>query len=214
MVAIVMGAEEDFNSVLYGANKHPGTVEYLRNQVYSMAQNFGGMMNDAVSSFVGRAQAAFEAVNGEAAMRRARAAIGRASAAFQRDVIRGLNTLQELQQAPFVMQRFIMAEPMVRNLYHKQRCDGYSDTYVDMFPQDVGKNHYDYRLVMDGQVTIFENEDGEDDWMVTHYPDDYLGTDQKMPSIDQVHVRDAWRLARNTIRRGKDDPVSAHGGVL
>lgn len=215
MATIVVGGDNsDFNAVLYGAQKHPGTVEFLRNQVYGVASQFGDMMSQAASTFLAKTQYAFESVNGLDALRRAKAAIGLSSSVFQEDLIRPLMSIQEIQHAPLVMERFIMAQPDLRALFNRQLCDGFADTYIDMHPGTVGENHYDYRLVMDGQVVLTEDEDGEPDWYAVNYLDEYQGTDTGLDHSDQVAIRTTWSLIKQAIKARKEDPSSREGGML
>lgn len=74
---------------------------------------------------------------------------------FDHDDIRRLADLGSVQQAKSHMQRWIMACPEVRELYHEQKLDGYSDTYVDQEPTVIGGwAQYDYRRLMDGVVCV------------------------------------------------------------
>jgi hypothetical protein len=151
-----------------------------------------------------------EYFNGSEAMRLAQAAINRAGSVFQADTIRDLYQIGELQNAPLVMQRFIMANPVVRDLYHQQRCDGYSDTYLDMEPGAVGLAHYDYRRVITGMVM----EDEEHGWKIVHCLDELKEGDRPLQIEEKDIVLSVWDVVEARIREGKDDPTSPTGGSL
>lgn len=144
-VQVSYGDSNEFNALAFG-QKHPGTLAFLENQV----SNFSQTLTDAGRNFFSNARDVFDRFNGEAAMRLARAAVRKASSLFQRDEIRSIWDMGQMQQAPLTMQRWIMANPVVRQMFQDQRCDGYADTYVDMFPGTIGESHYDYRRAMNG----------------------------------------------------------------
>jgi hypothetical protein len=52
------------------------------------------------------------------------------------------------------MQKWIMAEPVVREMWKDSLLTGYGDSYVDKHPNVVGRDHPDYRRVMDGMSYI------------------------------------------------------------
>lgn len=55
-----------------------------------------------------------------------------------------------LRQANLATQRVIMAHPEMRQLYHNQRIDGFSDTYQMFDPQVPVEMSYDYGRMYDG----------------------------------------------------------------
>jgi hypothetical protein len=114
-----------------------------------------------------------------------------------------------MQQAPVVMQRWIMAEPTVRTLYHKQECDGFSDTYKDMSPGIVGEQHYDYRRVMDGVI----QEDG-DSWCAKFYMDDLVEGDTPLIFRDKMDILSTWERVTMYIAAGDEDPTSTTADKL
>lgn len=73
------------------------------------------------------------------------------------DEIQYISKIAEFQHAP-TMQRWIMAEPTVRQMYFDQKLDGYSDTYSTT-DKTVGMMHLDYQKVIDGVYREDENGD-------------------------------------------------------
>ncbi|WP_144106653.1 hypothetical protein [Paraburkholderia sp. BCC1886] len=200
MVMFVQGDSATFNSLVYGAQKHPGTMAFLENQV----QQFTGALTEFGQQFVQSAAGLFNTFNGSEAMRIARAAHRKLDSLFMSDTIQSIWDIGRMQHAPLAMQRWIMAEPTTRRLYHQQRIDGFSETYVDMEPGRVGEDHYDYRLLMNG--VLQDTEDGG--WMVRHYLDDLHAGDVE-PAFDQkVDIFDTFANLRAYIEAGKEDPTS------
>lgn len=207
MIQVTVGGSDEFNALMYG-QKHPGTLQFLQNQV----TNISSTLNDAGRSFFAGARDVYERFNGENAMRLARAAMRKAGSAFQRDEIRPLFTIGEMQQAPLSMQRFIMAEPTIRNMFHQQRCDGYSDTYIDLHPTAVGVDHYDYRRAMNHMVV--DSEDEEHEYVCRIFFDDLVDGDRELALDEKVDVLSTWDLMKAFMEKGGEDPTSAFASNL
>lgn len=125
-----------------------------------------------------------------------------------------VNTAQDVRSANRVSQRYFMANPVLRSLYHRQLCDGYSDTYVDVHPKDIGEDHYDYRRVMNGVVQEEGSvEDGTYRWYVRMYPDDLAEGDRELDPEERHMVLRGWDLIEAMIQ-AKQDPTDIFGGSL
>ncbi len=209
MVTLNVGFGDDFdyNAVVYGEN-HPNVLNYLENKI-SRFDSFSQTLTDAGRSFMSNVKDLYENVNGSEAMRVARAAIRKAGSMFQRDEIKSIWELTALQTAPPTMQRWIMANPVVREMYHQQRCDGYSDTYVDMHPGVIGKDHYDYRRAMHGMMV-----DEDDGWKVTFYLDDLVDGDRELVLSEKTDILNTWDIVSAIMKAGKEDPTSVYGSKL
>jgi hypothetical protein len=206
MVMIVQGDTNMFNSLVYGAQKHPGTLAFLENQV----SQFGGALTEFGQAFFNSAKTLYDNFNSSEAMRIARAATRKFDSLFASDTIQTIWDLGRLQHAPLTMQRWIMAEPTTRTLFHQQRCDGYSGSYVDMEPGRVGEDHYDYRRVYSDVVQ--DTEDGG--WVVNHYLDEILEGDAE-PEFDQkVDIIDTHAFAKAHAEAGREDHTSKWNEML
>jgi hypothetical protein len=199
------GASDAFDALVYGQT-HPSTVQFLQNQVSSVVDT----LTDAGRSFMGKAAEVFDRYNSSEAMRFAREVMASVKGAFQTPRIVSLWDLAEMQDASVMMQRWIMANPNVRAMYHNQRCDGYSDTYVDFSPGEVGVDHYDYRRVMDGMVVF-----GEDfDWKATIFLDELYEGDRDLIHDEKIDIINTWSAMDVIMALGRDDPTSSVGGSL
>lgn len=135
---------------------------------------------------------------------------------FHPNEILPLTTIAELQSAQPAMQRWIMAMPMYRELYHKQLCDGYSDSYVDTAPGVVGEDHYDYRRVTEGIVQMYNAEDDQgkyETWKVSTHFEDLQKPEDKLGFDNQCMILDAWDLAEKAILE-KIDPCDIFNGRI
>ena len=200
MIIVQGGGPQDMSLFAFG-QMTPATTQMLQAQNF----NLGQTLTDAGRAFMERSQQIFERFNGDEAIRRAKAAIRTIQHAFQPDIIRPLRDIGALQQAPYAMQRWIMASPDVREWYHQQRCDGYSNAYVDMEPGSVGEQHRDYRMVMNG----IAQEHPEADWVIYNYFE-HEDDDVKLTLGEQVDILSAWDLVRSMLKLGKEDPTSPY----
>lgn len=199
------GAADAFDALVY-PQQHPDTVRFLESQVSSIANT----LTDAGYAFMQRSREAFDKYNGSAAMRFAREVMQSVKNIFETPCIKPLWVLKEMQGASLLMQRWVMSNPVVRELYHAQRCDGYSETYVDMAPGLSGDDHYDYRRVMDGAVVFDENGD----WSSTQYLDELIEGDRDLLHEEKVDILNTWNAMNLLIALGADDPTSSSGGYL
>ncbi len=205
MVQVVVGGTTEFNALVYG-QKNPGTISYLEQQSFTVSPH----LTAAGQAFFANQADLYEQYNGAEALRLAAAAVRKVASIFQPNSIRPLYTLGELQNAPLALQRWIMAEPTVRELYHQQRCDGYSESYVDMHPGFVGREHYDWRMVQHG---LIQTED-EEEPMARFFFDDLVEGDRELTLDEKTDIVTTWDIVKNMVKTNQEDPTSAFGGQL
>lgn len=203
MAQVIQGDQTFFKSAAYGTQDWK-TLEFLSSQY----NNLSAMATQTSSDFFTHAKTLYDKISGSTAMRMARQAAAIVRSAWDVDEIRSLISITEMQLALPTMQRWVMANPEVRNMYHKQQLDGYSESYIDLHPNDVGEYHYDYRRVMNGIAV----EVG-DKILCTTYPDDLL--DEKELSIEeQVDIINTWDKMNVYLKYGLEDPTSKWGAEL
>ena len=205
MAKFYEGDRDIYNAQVY-APPHPGTIRFLQNAV----ENTSERLTNAGQEFMSLAKNAYDKFHGSDVMRKTRAAMNQISGAWQRNTISPLVTVEELQIAPPVMHRWLMAEPNIRSLYHKQMCDGYGDMYIDAEPGAIGESHQDYRSVMDG--IIVETDDGG--WTSTQYFDDIHEDDKVLASDEQFDILRSWAALATAVMSGGSDPTSRWNAEL
>lgn len=193
-----------FDALIY-PNQHVNNFGYLSNQFNVFAEKLGELGKE----FIEKGKQAFDNFNKSQIAVQARALAKKATGIFKPDVVLSFNALEDFAAAQNTMQRYVMACPEIRELYHKQRCDGYSDTYVDMDKGKVGEAHYDYRRVMNGIVQF----DSDDNWKSVEYLEDLREGDRDLDIGEQVDILNTWDIARIFINAGKD-PTNISGGDL
>lgn len=206
MINLIYGDGDAFDAVVYG-EQNPANLSYFQNQIKSISNT----LTSVGQNFFSNANALYEKFNGSEAMRLVKAANRAVKSLFKPNKIYSIFELEEMQQTSSVMQRWIMANPVVREMYHKQSCDGFSDTYVDMHPGQIGENHYDYRRVMDGVIC---DDQINDEWYVKFYIDELETGDKHLNHDDKVDILTTWSIAEMFIKAGGDDPTSPYNSSL
>lgn len=202
-VFISGGGTNAVHQLSYG-NVSQATVNFLQGQLASMQSTpyFQGFYNVA--------QQQFENINGEAARRIADTVIRNSESLFQNNVIRSLSTMEQLQVAPLVMQRWLMTSELLRNQAALGRIDGYKETYVNKDPGMNGIFQRDWRLLNQGVVR--EVEDG--DWMVKQCFEEWKDTETPLTVSQRVDVFDSISFAEAYVKAREEDPTSPYGDFM
>jgi anaerobic ribonucleoside-triphosphate reductase len=205
---LVSGHPDMFNHIAFGMPN-----QRMANFLESQFTNLGPVLNEAGQAFIDKSKQVFERFQGSEAMRLAKAAMRTVQHMFDPDTVRYLDNVSALQQARPAMQRWIMASPEVREWYHKQRCDGYSITYLDEHPGDVGVNHTDWRIVNSGVIKeLPDDHESGADWMFTNYYFDDVDT--KLTLGEKVDIMSTWDVIKTMLKPGGEDPTSPYADRL
>ena len=202
---LAYGGGDEWNALVYG-QAHPNTTSFLQNQI----NNVSNFVVGAGTEFINRSRAAFDHYNSSAAMQFARNAMKSVRGIFETDSISRITDLNGFTKANTLMQRWIMANPNVRDRYFNQMLDGYSDSYTNVHGMSKGEDHYDYRRVMDGMFVF----DDEGNWKSTQYIEPLLEGDRDLLFDEQRDIIESWPAMDHLIALGVDDPTSRSGGKL
>lgn len=112
------------------------------------------------------------------------------------DFIAPLYMPDQFRMANLTMQRWIMAEPTVRQSFVDGHICGYEHTYLDYEPGMVGKDHSDWRHVMNGVI--------HDD-QVCVYVDNYSGDKPKLSMGEVTDILSSWANAKLLMDLGVND---------
>lgn len=169
---------------------------YLQQQMDIMQNtygNYGGeLMNNSLYNSL---QQSYDVITNSLRTHSINQELSMANMKIVDDYFDRLTTFEEIQQANGTMQRFIMAQPDLRQAWLNKECDGYSDSYIDIDPGSVGDDHYDYRRVMDGVTQIDEN--GDSYFMI--YDEDLYEGDTDLDFEAQCKILDTWSAIKNIM---------------
>lgn len=215
MVAVVVGGDAEF-SALCLPEQHVNTTRFLEQQFQNMNQMVGGV-SDYAKEFYQKAQNLYQQFNGSEAIRHARAVVRLAGGVFQRDQIIPMSRMEQFQCAGLRQQRYLMAEPSLRELYHAQGCDGWSNTYTDVDPGQIGQNHYDWRRVYSGLAqTVEETVDDTttSNWYSTTYFENLREGDRDLTAPEQASMFSCHQVLKLLVEAGGEDPSSIFATLL
>lgn len=197
---------QGMNNLIYPDQSY-NAQNYLYRQLGSLSEN----ITEQGRMFLERARETADNLYNSELAQRARNAVRMATGyTMDPNAILYYNDLEQMRAATPVMQDYLMANPVVRDMYQNQRCDGWSETYVDSFKGDIGENHYPYRRVMDGIVDI-DSEDGT--WKAVNYYDELMEQERDLDFFEKVRILDTWEVM-NLFVDQKKDPTDPLGGEL
>lgn len=200
MIALpaMAGGADAFDGLLYPPQHH-NTNRFLQTELQKLQQlaTNGGEILQGIYQTAMQKWNDFQ--NGASA--RIAQAARRAVASMIGDVftIYPMASLEIIQQASPVMQRWIMTMPDIRTLHHRNACSAYDGNYVDHHPGVIGMDHYDYRRVMDGVVVQTDTHA----YSTTISEELYEG-DSALSFRQQIDILDTWEAMKQYIELGYD----------
>ena len=198
---IEAGSPQLFNAVIF-----PEAAIETQQWIYDQFNRDTGMLTDMGRQFMQRATDVYKQLNDPSITKMARRVVRGMNGLLSPNTIVDIRTIEDCQNAKPIMQRYLMANPSIRKLYHNQQCDGYSDSYVDLEPGKIGEDHYDYRRVMHGVVTYGTDADGNTDpnWVAKMYAEDLEPGDRALDMEEQFAVLVAWDVLEMAIALKRD----------
>lgn len=199
-----------FDALVYG-RPHAGTLDFLQRQFETPTNR----LTQYGQQFMQGAHEMFERISSSRAIEAMRQAARSINSVWDLDEIRPLTLLSEFQYAPPSLQRFIMAEPTVRQMYLDQTIEGYTDSYVDMQPNATGDHHYDYQRAMNGLVVENESDAPDDsEWSATTYFGEIHEDDNELSLSEQVDIQYNWQWLRRHLAARGEDPTSRYSARM
>ena len=206
-----------FDALVFGAPMQ-NNLDYFNQQYQNFIQNANQFVGDLGAKFVQAASNIYNNYVSPTAIQRIKSILRQTDIHDEHSkAIVPLMNLEDIQRASLTMQRWVMANPVVRERYHNQQLDGYSDTYLDMDPGSIGMTHYDYRMVTEGTVEIITNEHDEPEGTLykQYFMDSELRDGDSLLDLgEKVDIKDTWSIVEAYLRKGDEDPTSSIGGYL
>lgn len=187
--------------------------DYVRDRYEKTAAYLEKASTTAGRAFLNKSREIFESINSSEALRRARASVRSLMSTRNPNALFAVKGIDDLRSAGYRMQRFLMADTVVRKKYLRQQVDGYSDTYVNIHGNDIGNDHYDYRRVIDGVFREEKDADGEDVIVIENFCEKLVQGDRDLDFIEQSDILDNWSTQRLLLMAGFDT-TSRLGGRL
>ena len=164
---------------------------YIKEQFENKIGRFG-------EEFKRRARAVCEKVTNSKLYSKSLASMRKLKTRGMLDTIRQLTNISELQNATPIMQRIVMANPVVKERRRKRLCEGYALTYVDPNPNAFQSTDRTYRQIMNG---VSVNGKATTFHLTQEDKDEFTGQ-------DRADSRITWAAVENEMRAMQEDPVS------
>lgn len=207
MAVVLNGTNAMFDAMVFGAGNRSG-MEYVAQLNEAFVNNVAAPVLDMYHNMMNHSM--FQTYRDDA-LRQLKSLGQNIASAFQTNGVNELYDVGQMQHASAVMQRWIMACPEVRDMYHNNQLDGYSDSYEDRAPGISGTQHYEYRCVTNG---ITMQHPGEDDYVRYNWNEVPLHHDDELTFDEQISVMYTWNRVQAAIANRKQDPTSKWGGEL
>lgn len=215
MVQYVAGGVDVINNFFY-AQPTEKDIQVFQQNHQSYLSRLGSNISETATNFYNAVVDKIATINYDSIKDFTRAVERKIFGFWENDeVIIPLNTLADLQFPPRNMIRWLMANPSTRTLYHKNLCAGYDDKYVDLSPGEIGDNHRDYQIVMQG--IEYEDEDSDDVCYATYddnVPFDDGDSVDMLSHSEQLDIISSWNLTNYYLEKMEDDPTSQYSGML
>lgn len=207
MAVVLSGTNAMFDAMVFGTGNRSG-MEYVTQLNEAFVNNVAAPVLDMYHGILNHSM--FQTYRDDA-LRQLKSLGQNIASAFQTNGVNELYDIGQMQHATAVMQRWIMANPEIRQMYHQNRIDGYSDSYEDRAPGVYGIDHYEYRRVTNG---ITMEHPGSDEYVRYNWTEVELNPDDELTFDEQMSVMYTWSRAQAIIANRKEDPTSKWGGDL
>lgn len=191
-VDVMRGGEYAANALIYKPLSQT-TSEYLHRHLDSTLNSIKGIS----TSFVDGVRGLYDRFSSSEAIQRAKMLLYGAGMHLSEDVIYPVSYSR--YDVNLIMQKYIMACPEVSELYKRNKCYGFQDTYVDPEPGTYGTDRFDYQRVMNGWLI---SKDKSDDNYFIHYSNS--DPEERLSTIDQLAIRKTWDVVNRIIAEGRD----------
>lgn len=202
-MSVIVGDVNVVDALLFG-----GPSVTMREQIAQEHQSFIKSIDPSWgTALIQRTRDLFDSYNGAGVMQMVQNALNHVVAVSRPDAIFEFSKIEEFQTAQPVMQAYLMANPVARDMYHRNLCDGYSDTYVDPKPGVIGFGHDHYEHVMNGIVVLPKEKDGDVTW--TNYSSAWATETSEMLNITKkAAMHNSWNALERLFAEGDRDPLS------
>ncbi len=205
-ITVVSGDTNTFRASAYG-RPDVMTMQWCEQREQQQFQNVDPLVRQ---QFLDQRGTVFGELDYTGILQLSKAMSNQMDTTWMRNVIQTLNTVEQLQVAPPVMINWIMANPVAREMYHRQEIAGYDEYYTDPEPGKVGEDHYYYRRAVNG--LFLENKDGE--FVATEWLEDLWDPSDSLDIVDQRSIQATWETLVTALRKRGSDPTSRWNAQL
>lgn len=195
----------DLMDIAAGGHLNNDTVQWVNERASALRST----ISSAASSFFDQARSVHQMISSSDAVQALRNLTAKVTDMWSSNQIARIGSLEGLQTASPINQRWIMADTNVREMYLSNSIEGYHDSYVNLHGTEVGDGHYDFRRVMSGIITPTVNR-GE----IKQYHEILKEGDEHLTLHEKVDIINNWNLVNTHLDAGELDPTSPIGNRL
>lgn len=186
---------------------------HLSNNVASWMQERSRNLMSTVSSttqnWFNQAKTFYQTISESDALQALRNLTAKADVSWMGNNIHFCNSIEQIQAANPINQRYIMAEPRLREMYLNQSVEGYAGSYENFHGNAIGMAHYDYRRVTDGMVMV---NDEHIEWNDVY--ENVPVEDRELSLFEKADIIRTWNLVNRALDEHEMDPTSPVGNLL
>ena len=199
---VVSGGQNAFNSLVYNAPDQ-GTLAWLGNNINRARET----LSTVAGNLVDTTMQLYNSFNSDAVLNAAKGLLGTYTDGVNDHTVYSIG-YEELCNANYIMQQYIMANPVVQGMVTDNMCVGYETTYFDKELGNTGSDRYDFQRVDDG---VLHTSDTTDDCYINYYSN--TDDEPELPVWDKFSILETWEQAELMVLNGVD-PTDPDGGKL
>lgn len=215
---VVDGGFDAVGAIMGSGRPTPAAFQYFNNQyqnIVSMAQNVGNVVLQQVYD---GAATMYNHIMTSRPWEIAEGIFNQASHMMDPNMVRPLHTVSEMQAARPIMQRWIMANPEIRQMHIDNKVEGYHESYINTQPGLVGVQHYDYRRATNSMFTFVPRADETSTdpqlWQATTYVEALLEGDRELSHYEKKDIGITWDALMHAMSNQSFDPTSIFNARL
>lgn len=195
----------DLMDIAAGGHLNNETVQWVNERATALRST----ISSTASSFFDQARTVHQMISSSDAVQALRNLTAKVTDLWSSNQIGRMGSLEALQTANPINQRWIMANTNVREMYLANSIEGYHGSYVNLHGLGVDDEHYDFRRVMDGLITPTVNRTE-----VKQYHEILKEGDVHLSLHEKVDIINNWNLVNTHLDAGELDPTSPIGNHL
>jgi len=168
-----------------------------------------GTVSATTANWLNKARTFYTTISESDAMQALRNLTAKADLSWKGNNIHLCNSIEQIQAANPIMQRYIMAMPRLRDMFLNDSVEGYSGSYENYHGDAIGLTHFDYRRVMDEIVEVHD-----DHFTYNKFYELIPDQDKELEFFEKVDIIRTWNLANQALDAGEMDPTSPIGNIL
>lgn len=200
MVMVVSAPSSTFGAMIFGTPSQ-SSLDYM----HTTGNMFTASLNQYAQTFYQNYSDAYRRISYTEDLQLIKAAMRAADNYMLPNRIMHYTSIGELQNAAPIMQSWIMANPVVRELWFSNQLDGYSGSYTNWYGNAVGMDHVEYQAAVNG---VYRDVDGMMQCEI------YPLCPHEMEIQDQVQILGTWIEIEDYIKRKKEDPTSRFNSFM